>query len=1354
MKRKLYLLWCCAWCFFLPFNNTNAQTAPRHFRNISVDKGLSQSTVFTIAQDSLGFVWMATQDGLNRYNSESFTVYRPVKNDATSLQSYYIKSLFVDHNGKLWVGGNQGLSCYNYETNNFTNYAINRKPGEWYVSAIAEDDAHTIWAATYTGELLRLSADQKTFSIVPTDLLAKGAKYITHIAVWKNKLLIGTEAGFFQMDIGNSKLQQLNLGVAKPWINDVYIDGDTLWIGTEGNGIVCYDMSHGTVLHHYLYQADGNGLADNDVRGVEKDIRGNIWMGTFRGLSVLNTTTGRFQNYYHQSDVPYTISQNSVRCVFRDRQNGMWLGTYYGGVNYYHETDIQFNLLNQNTGTLSLNDQVVNVIKQDSKGDFWIGTNDKGLNYWNRTNNTIRYYTHSETNNNTISSNNIKAIAFDADGKIFIGTHNAGLNLFDPASGRNIVYRHNPADVASIAGDMVYALLKDQKNRVWVGTRSGLDRFDPATHTFTHIVTDRAGKRLSAPEITYLFEDSKGRIWIGTINSVTIWHPDDLSFEPIPGTTLSNDVINCIAEDDKNRIWIGTRDGLNLFDENKKQFVNFNEQKTFPKGSINGIQPGDDGYLWISTNTGLLRFSPDTKELQLFDTKDGLQNAQLNLYAFCKANDGMLLFGGTNGISYFYPASLKQQPLPLHITFTGLEVLNKVVAPGDGTGILNHHIDQSATLRFSHDYKQFTILFNTFNFISPNRTKYYYKLEGFEKDWQVTDNVPKVTYTNLQPGNYVFYVKAIGPQGEVSDVRCLQIVVVPVWYKSNWFYILLAIVIASVVFIAYRIHIERIHTRHQLKVERMEREKADLVNEVKMDFFTNVSHELRTPLTLILAPLEEIMRQPVQDKNLQKKHALMLANTQRLYHLVNQLFEFKKTEMGTRQLQVSKADLVAFVHTIYASFLPLAEKNNIRYTYQHEVTELVFFFDKDAIEHILFNLLSNAFKYTSSGNAVTVALMQEANGVVIKVRDTGKGIPATDLPHVFDRFYQVSGQEMNLGAGVGLAFTKSLTELHHGTIEVQSTPGEGTVFTVQLPLADEMYATDVHIETAESAAPFIPAMSEVAEETPVAVGNLSQDMQHRETLLIVDDNAAIVDYLQEFFGSKYKIQVAYNGKEALEQMKDAHPDLIISDVMMPEMDGLHFCKRIKQNIQTCHIPVVLLTAKSDTQQQIEGLEMGADDYITKPFSINLLDAKIANILRMRRRLKEYYAASKDVIPEKIAFNALDEAFIKRAIEIVEENIMDAEFSVEKLSREIGMSRSNLYLKMKAITGESVTDFIKKIRFKRAVALLETKEYNIAQVAYMSGFSSPSYFSTTFKQYYNCMPTEYVARLDENKEKDT
>ncbi|SMC40045.1 hybrid sensor histidine kinase/response regulator transcription factor [Pedobacter africanus] len=1318
----------------------------RYFRGISVDKGLSQSTVFAIVQDTLGFMWMATQDGLNRYDGESFAVYRPSKGDKNSLQSNYIRSIYLDHKGALWIGGNQGVSRYDYTSNNFQNYKLPRKSGEWYISSIIQDAGKLVWVSSTSGELFYLDRQSDQFKQVNFDASAHGIKSVTHLALLKNTLLVGTDVGLFKMNAGTRKLSAINLGASKPRINELFMEGQWLWIGTEGNGLIKYNLLNGSTSQYLHQVTQTQSLADNDVRGISKDTQGNIWLGTFRGLSILEPETGIFQNYYHQSSIPYTLNQNSVRCIYRDKQDGMWMGTFYGGINYYHQNDIKFNLLNQNTGGVSLNDQVVNVIRQDKSGNFWIGTNDKGLNYWNRKTGSIKYYTYKESGTGSLSSNNIKSIAFDPSGKLLVGTHNAGLNLLDPASGSSRVYRHSAANPESISGDMVYALLKDRQNRIWVGTRTGFDQFNTGSNSFSHIYIDKAGKRLTSDEVTYLLEDSKNRIWIGTTDGVNIFYPDNMLFDPFPGSILSNDVVNCIAEDKKQRIWVGTRDGLNLFDEGTRSFISFNTRKDFLKGTIYGIQPDDEGLLWISTNKGLVKFNPDTRQVQVFDNKDGLQNNQFNLYAFCKASDGMMLFGGINGISYFYPKDLKQNKQQLKVTFTGLEVFNKTVVPDDGYDVLDRHIDQAEKLTFRHELKQFSIFFNAFNYIAPNKTKYQYKLDGFDTDWQLTENVSKASYTNLQPGTYKFHVKAVGPLGESSAVKSLEIIVSPPWWNSNWFYLLVSMLAAGAGYMVYKVVSERIRTLHQLKLERMEREKVNYINQMKMDFFTNVSHEFRTPLTLILAPLEELLSKPSADKSLRKHHEMMLLNAKRLYHLVDQLFEFKKTELGTKKLKVNKADMVSFIHEVYSSFVTLSDKNHIKYTFNSTEAKLSFYFDKDAIEKILFNLLSNAFKYTSAGGTIAVELSKKNGNALIKVSDSGIGIDPQHQGRIFDRFYQVNGQEMNLGSGVGLAFTRRLVELHHGQITVDSALGEGASFLVSLPVDDEQYDADEHTEHVNYALsvenePYKTEGPELVETTE------SDPANEKEKLLVIDDNREIVAYLSNYFSNTYRVRTAYDGREALELLEEEQVDLIICDVMMPELDGIHFCKKIKQNIQTCHIPVVLLTAKNETDHQIKGLEVGADDYVTKPFSIALLEAKLQNIVRSRKRLKEYYSSSTEIIPENIAFNTLDEDFLREAIAIIENHITESDFSVDKFSREIGMSRSNLYLKLKAITGESATDFIKRIRFKKAVELMESRQYTIAQVAYMSGFNSPSYFSTAFKQYYDCMPTEYLAKKD-------
>lgn len=1327
-----------------------AQESEKHFRNISVDKGLSQSTVFVVRQDTLGFMWMGTQDGLNRYDGKRFVVYRPQERNPKSLQSYLLRSLFIDSRGRLWTGGNKGISLYSYATDDFVNYKVPRTVGEWFISGITEDSQHNMWAVSTGGDIFKLTNGSQKFEALNFDAQSHGIKRINYIGMGQGRILVGTDVGLFRLDSKTQKLYKIAIGFDKLEVNDVLAEHEQLKIGTEGKGLITLNTKNGK-LGIAQRTAGLNSLVDNNVRSICKDVLGNYWLGTFRGLSIYNPTVKKFQNYTHQPAIPFTISQNSVRTIFRDKQNGIWLGTYYGGINYYHKNDINFNFLGQNTGQQALNDGVVCAIAEDEERNMWIGTNDRGINFWNRKTNKISYITYNESSGNSLATNNIKALILGPNGDLLIGTHNGGLNVLNRKTGKISQYLHNDAEPKSIAGNLVYSLLKDSKNRIWVGTRSGLDQFLPQSKTFKHIYLDSAGKRLNSDEITCLFQDSKQRIWIGTTNGVTQFYPDNKLFSAVNNDALADEMVNCIAEDAQHRIWVGTRGGLSLYDEKKNTFITYQQRKDFKLGNVYGLLP-DGRDLWASTNKGLVRYTPQTHATQFFNQKDGIQNNQFNPGAFCRTKDGAMFFGGISGISYFYPSLVKQSPLKLQVKFTGLDIFNQKVVANDATGMLKQHLDQATKLSFGPESKQFSVYFNSFNYMSANRTHYRYKLEGLDQAWQKTDD-PKVTYNNLPAGSYQLLIKAVGPNGEQSAVRSLKIRILPPWYKSSWFFLLLAVLAIAGIFIAYRIISERLRTLHQLKIERSEKEKVRYINQVKMEFFTNVSHELRTPLTLILAPLEDMLRKPSVDKTLNKQHELMYANAKRLYNLVDQLFEFKKTELGTRKLKVQQGDMVSFIGEVYESFKPLSEKNRIRFALNSQADKLAFPFDRDAMERILFNLLSNAFKYTRPGDSIAIDLATENDFVLIKVVDTGLGINDRDVDKIFDRFYQVDNKEMNLGSGVGLAFTKRLVELHHGTIAVSSKPGKGTVFTLQIPLSPDFYAHDTKANQSGGQLSYVPGTeSEYNAPEPVTPTLPAQpDAEARFSLLVVDDNPEIVDYLSSYFSAQHHVLVAYDGKQALHIAESQPVDIIISDVMMPQLDGLHFCKKMKQNINTSHIPIILLTAKGDIDQQIKGFEMGADDYMTKPFSTQLLEAKIANLLRSRRRLKEFYSSNKEMVPENIAFSPLDEEFLRSAVDIIESHLSDSDFSVDKFSREIGMSRSNLYLKLKAITGESANDFVKRIRFNKAVELMQSKRYTMAQITYMCGFNSPSYFSTAFKQYFGCIPTEYLTRLANNED---
>ncbi|MBC9797755.1 response regulator [Sinomicrobium sp. FJxs] len=1325
----------------------------RYFRGVSVDDGLSQSTVFSIVQGALGFIWMGTQDGLNRYDGRSVTTYRPVSGDPRSLRSAYIRSAFKDSRDRLWIGGDKGVSRYDYSSDDFTNFPLPYKSGEWYISSITEDKNGVLWAGSNSGQIFYLEEGASDFTELKFDKVNLNIHRINTLLCMDDRLYIGADEGLFGYHFGTGTFTAIDLGRYKYMINDLLPEKDRLWIATEGGGLLCYRFRDKSVKQYLHQTGDPDSLADNTVRSIEKDDEGYLWVGSFRGLSILDVDEENFVNYYHSSTIPYTISQNSVRSVYRDKQGGMWLGTYYGGANYYHRNDIKFNLLNFNSGSAALNDQVVNVIKEDRKGNFWIGSNDKGLNYWDREKNRVKFYSHDEKVQGSLSSNNIKAIAFDDDENLLIGTHNAGLNYFNPITGKNIKYQHSSGDPESISGNMVYALLKDHKNKIWVGTRSGLDLFDPSRGTFTHFYLDRMGNRLTSDQITYMMEDSRNRIWIGTSRGVNIFYPDKMLFESLSGAEgegiLNKDVITCIAEDGRGRIWIGTRNGLKCYDE-KNGFTVYDTSNGLPNNVIYGLLVDDEGLLWISTNKGLARFNPDTGQVQLFDHKDGLQSNQFNLYAFYKASDGMMLFGGINGLSYFYPESIRQEPLKLAITFTGLDIYNDRVNPENESPILNGHINEVKKVVFGPDQKQFTFYFNAFNYISPNKVTYQYKLDGYDQQWQTTEEIPRASYANLPAGTYYLQVRAVGPKGGQSAVRAIEVDIRPYWWNSNWFYITVAVVFVLGVYISYKVVTERLQTLHQLKIERIEREKSEAVNKMKMEFFTNVSHEFRTPLTLILAPVEEILNNSSVDKSVKKQLQLIMQNTKRLLFLVDQLMDFRKVELGSFRLNMTTSDLVGFTHDIYTSFAPLSNKKNLKYTYRTTEAELIATFDKDSVRKICFNLLSNAFKFTGEGGSVEFRLSRSEEGyAVIEVKDSGIGIAENLRERIFDRFYQVNGNETGLGSGIGLALTRHLVEEHRGFIEVESCPQKGSSFIVMLPLDH----SDGVKDTANNRKPPKEEIKLLNEKNDAGMDDLVQEGDQREKLLIVEDNIEIVNYLEEYFLRYYAIVTASDGREALDIIDHVYVDIVVCDIMMPGMDGFLFCKKVKQNIKTSHIPVVLLTARKELDQQIEGFEVGADDYVTKPFSIRLLHAKIENIIRSRKRLRAYYAQNKEVVPENLAHNARDEEFLKEALRIVEENIAEPDFSVDEFSKKIGMSRSNLYLKFKAITGESATDFMKRIRFNKAVKLIETQKYTTAQVAYMSGFNSPSYFSTSFKQYFGYIPTKHMELQHNNRDEN-
>ena len=811
---------------------------------------------------------------------------------------------------------------------------------------------------------------------------------------------------------------------------------------------------------------------------------------------------------------------------------------------------------------------------------------------------------------------------------------------------------------------------------------------------------------------------------------------------------MSDDIINCIHEDSKGRIWIGTRSGMNLFDELNREFVQYTIKDGLPNNMIYGLIEDDQGCLWISSNGGLSCFNPKDKTVKNYTSSDGIQGMQFNNYSYCKASDGKFMFGGINGITIFDPQKIRQTPFDPKVIITRFRVLNQWIKAGDKSRILDNHISETSHLTLKSKQNTILLRYTSLNFIAPQKIHYQYKLEGLDQEWQTPSKTQSVGYSNLSPGDYTFKVKAYSGEGDESDVITqLGITILPPWWLTIWAFIGYFLFLGFVIWVSMHFVRERLRTQNQLKIERLEKQKVTEMNQLKLQFFTNIAHEFKTPLTLIISPLQKISEMRQQDDWLMKQHEVIHKNAQRLLNLINQLMDFRKSELGTLKLKAAKSEFVSFINEIYLSFAQVASQSNIVYTFDSKEEKMELWFDQSYMEKITFNLLSNAFKFTPNGGTIGIQLYKTGKWAVLEVSDSGKGIPQDKLSLIFERFYSIDENTDRPGSGIGLALTKRLVELHHGTIEVSSDPGKGSTFKVHIPLSADVYeAGEVTAEEFPLDHMMEMPILDVVEEEDV----ISNENDDSDPILIVEDNPDIIKYLKENLADKYKIRSANNGEEALKIVYEDQPTLIISDVMMPVMDGIQFCKKIQKNIKTCHIPVILLTAKSSIQDQIEGLDIGADDYVAKPFAMNLLEAKISNVIKTRKRLQEYYSQSLEIQPEKIAFNTMDEDLLKKAVDIVEKNLAEPNLSVDFFAREMGMSRSNLHLKLKAITGESATDFIKKIRFGKATKLLDENRYSIAEISYMVGFNSPSYFSTSFKKYFGYMPTEYLQRQNEKR----
>lgn len=1345
-----------------------AQSGDYQFSRYNAEKGLSHNQVNCFLKDSRGFVWVGTADGLNRFDGYSFRVFKHNPADSTTISDHFISSIFEDPEGFIWINTRKGFNIYDPSTESISSNAdkaarrlglgnadfgkvLKTRSGDYWIN---HNKLGLVKYLPKSGKLLRITFKPSGYTsaqapvITDLDEDVQGNLWI----VCDDGLIACLDARTYRLSIQSNLLKDKNLGKSrnhrifvdhdgKPWIYIVKAVLGAFYFDTQQNQL----LIAGTAGPHFR-------LSNNAVSAIVKGPENKIWIGTDHGgINVLDKQTKSVSILLSNASDPRTISQNSILSLYKDPTGMIWAGTFKKGFSSYHQNIFKFSLIRHLPGVPgSLPFEDVNVFTEDRKGNIWLGTNGGGLIYYDRRNNSFRQYKNIPGNPNSLSNNVIVSMFLDRSDKLWIGTYFGGLNSFD---GNNFTrYLHDPADSTSLVDDRVWEIFEDSQRRLWVGTLAdGLDLLDRQTGKFRHY-RRLAPNSVSSDYISALLEDKNGDLWVGTVNGIDVLKRRTGKFIHYQYTAgdslgLSSDGVTSLALDSLNNIWVGTSEGLNRYDRKRNAFVKYNTRHGLPDNSVLSIAVDNRQNLWLGTPKGLVKWRitkrtggiPVHFEVSTYNEIDGLQGRGFNENAALKLSSGELIFGGANGFSIFDPTQVRDESPDARVTLTDFQVFNKSIRPGEpvnGKPVLEKSISETDRIVLKHSQNVFSIEFAALNFLHPEKNEYLYTLVGFNNQWFEADNTRKVTYTNLDPGSYVFKVKIKG--GSNSSERRLEVTVLPPLWRTWWAYVIYGLLVIGALMVARWILIERERMNFELEQERRHAQQMHELDLMKIKFFTNVSHEFRTPLTLMLTPLENLLRNIQADHTVHKQLSLIHRNARRLLNLVTQILDFKKLEVEEIQFRPERGDIVQFVREIAHTFSDLSEHKHIQYRFESDVTSRYADFDQDKLSKIMYNLLSNAFKFTPENGQVTVKLRIVAgteDQLEIRVEDSGIGIPSAAQEKVFERFYQhpMPDHIINQGSGIGLSIAAEFVKMHDGTIDLDSTEGNGATFTVTLPLRESV------ARAVPSGMPEIVPVPDAAIDVALPAETAGKK---RPVVLIVEDNDEFRDYLKEVLREDYRILEAANGKLGLDITLESIPDLIVSDVMMPEMDGIELCKTIKTDRRISHIPVVLLTARAEEEQRLQGYQTGADAYVTKPFRLDILQVRIRNLIRQREALQKQFQQHVEVRPSEVTIRSLDEEFIQKAVKVVEDNLANAEYTVEELSDAMSMSRVYLYKKILSLTGKTPIEFIRIIRMRRAADLLQKSQLTVSEIAYQIGFNNPKYFTKLFKEEYEMLPTEY------------
>lgn len=1298
-------------------------------------------------------MWFGTKEGLTRFDGYQYKSFKTDKRNPSSIGNNFIRKIFKYDKTTNWIGTDEGIFILDLEKESFRPF---KALGSHKVHDIIKAPNGLIWIATGNKGLFCYNPANRvlqhyTHSITNPNSLS--ANLVRKLALGPGGTIwIGTVRGLNILEPQQQRFKHYQAdgrpgSLSHNNILEIYQDlGGNMWVGTQSGGLNLYNPKTDTFT---AFKKSGpHSINDNIVRSIYQASPGKLYVGTEKGLNILDVKSGKFRAYSNKNNDPLSLSDDAVYSIYEDKEGGIWLGTYFGGVSYFYGKGSHFELYYPTGEGNSLSGNAVSAFLQDDPDHLWIGMEDGGLNYFNIRTKTFKNYPF-DPRQDKLSYHNIHALFKDKSGNIWIGTYTGGLNIYHPKTGKIKKYTSDPGDPTSLSNNTIYSIYEDRSGTIWVGTVSGLNIYNPAQDNFIRVQEKGLGKHC----IYDIYEDQAGMIWIATYNSGLIaknkhtgqWLRFQKSGKP---HAISTNKVITLFDDKKGNLWLGTDGGgLNLFDRKTKTFQVFDEQQGITSSVIYGILQDKRNHLWLSTNNGLIDFDPTTGKSKSYGQFDNLQSQQFNYKAYLQDADGKFYFGGIKGFNAFHPDSIKNIPSSNALSFTNLQLFNKDVSLAAGQSPLDSTINYTGQLTFTDAQSVISLEYAALSFLAPGKIRYAYKMEGFDPDWNYVGRQKKATYTNLPAGEYVFKVKATDFNGNWSQQPAqIKVTILPPFYETTWAYGLYGMLFLAGLMTFREFSLRQARKRNKIKMEKLKNKREREFYKEKIDFFTAMAHEVRTPLSLITAPLEKLIYGGQGGQEVQQQLKIMNENSLRLLSLVNQLLDFRRIETKLYRIRRENMELVSLVQSLYARFSPISDQKGLEFSVSTNIEKIETQADPEALTKILSNLLSNAFKFTRSKVLISVKKPEkDASGQAyfsITVEDDGIGIPNAQIDNIFKKFFKItSGKHhySNLGGtGIGLALAKALCEKHGGHLLVQSEEGISTTFTVFIP----------YQPTASAEAQPVPGAE--AKQEPVSPGQ-AEGARGKQTILVVEDDPALLSFIYQGLESEgYHTLQATNGLEALSLLEKEEVDLILSDVMMPEMDGMEFCQQVKKNIAFSHIPTILLTAQANSESEIAGLENGADFYMTKPFKWRHVLAVIKNLLASRAKLKlkflqQPFTETNTLDTSTLGTNTRDIKFLQRVEEIIEERITDPTLSVEELGRELAMSRSSLHKKLKSMTGQVPNEFIRLVRLKQAANLLIQNEYNVSEIGYMVGFNSHSYFSKCFYQQFRLTPSEFTEK---------